>query len=109
MSHRDIVLASFVTANTTMEDINSADWARYSCFLTEEDVEVVKKMGTILRIAEALDRSRTGVVTGINCDILGDSVIMKTELAGEAELELASAVELAPDFRRVFKKNLEIL
>ena len=109
LSHRDIVLASFVTANTTMEDINAADWARYSCFLTEEDVEVVKKMGTILRIAEALDRSRTGVVTGINCDILGDSVIMKTELAGEAELELASAVELAPDFRRVFKKNLEIL
>lgn len=109
LSHRDIVIASFVTANTSMEDINAADWSRYSCFLTDEDIEVVKKMGTILRIAEALDRSRTGSVVGINCDILGDSVIMKTELNGEADLELASAMELSADFRRVFKKNLEIL
>ncbi|MCQ2400031.1 MAG: hypothetical protein MJ072_05955, partial [Clostridia bacterium] len=109
ISHRDIVMASFVAANTGIEDINAADWARYSTFLTDEDMDVVRKMGTMLRIAKALDRSRTGMVANINCDILGDSVIMKTELTGDASLELASANDLAGDFRRVFKKNLEIL
>ena len=109
ISHRDMVMASFVAGNTSIEDIIPIDWAKYSAFVGDEDVEAVKKMGTILRIAEALDRSRTGSVTGINCDILGDSVIMKTEVVADASLEIASAIELSQDFRRVFKKNLEIL
>ena len=50
-----------------------------------------------------------GVVTGINCDVLGDSVIMKTELAGDAALEIRQAMEVGPEFKRTFKKNLEIL
>ena len=109
ISHRDIVLASFVVGCTGMEEINASDWAKYSVLLTDEDVEAVKKMGLMLRLAEALDRSGTTVVKNINCDILGDSVIMKTEIDGDASLELNSANALAGDFRRVFKKNLEIL
>ncbi len=109
ISHRDLVMASFVTANTAIEDINPLDWARYSCFVNDEDAEAVKKMGIILRLAEALDRSGVGSVANINCDILGDSVIMKTETVGDATLEKAAANEISADFRRVFKKNLEIL
>ena len=91
------------------EDINLAEWARYKDIVTEEDLDVVRKLGVLLRIGEALDRSGMGVVTGINCDVLGDSVIMKTELAGDAALEIRQAMETAPEFRRTFKKNLEIL
>jgi exopolyphosphatase/guanosine-5'-triphosphate,3'-diphosphate pyrophosphatase len=66
-------------------------------------------MGVILRIASCFDRSLSSVVKGINCDILGDSVIMKTEVEGDATLEINSALELGADFRKIFKKNLEIL
>ena len=109
ISHRDLVLASFVAANTYIEDINPFDWAKYRDFVTDEDVDVVKKMGVILRIAYALDRGMSTVVKGINCDILGDSVIMKTELDGDASLELNAASKISGDFRKIFKKNLEIL
>ena len=109
ISHRDVVMASFVVSCTGMEEINASDWARYSVLLTDDDVEAVKKMGVMLRLAEALDRSGMTAVTGINCDILGDSVIMKTEVNGDATLELNSANALSGDFRRVFHKNLEIL
>ncbi len=109
LSHRDTVLAAFVAASTSMEDINAADWIKYRDLVGDEDVEAVRKMGIMLRIAEALDRSMTGVVKGINCDILGDSVIMKTELDGDAALEINSALQVGPDFRKIFKKNLEIL
>jgi hypothetical protein len=34
---------------------------------------------------------------------------MKTEVVADASLEVSSAIELSQDFRRVFKKNLEIL
>ena len=109
LSHRDIVMASFVVACTGIEEINAADWARYSALVTDEDVEAVKKMGVMLRLAESLDRSGMSSVSNINCDILGDSVIMKTEVVGDATLEINAANSLAGDFRRVFKKNLEIL
>lgn len=109
ISHRDIVLASFVAANTYIEDINPFDWAKYRDLVSDEDVDVVKKMGVMLRIAYALDRGMSSVVKGINCDILGDSVIMKTELDGDASLELNAAGKISGDFRKIFKKNLEIL
>lgn len=108
-SHRDLVMASFVAASTGIDDINAQEWNRYRDLLTDEDVDAVRKMGVILRIANAFDRSYSSLVKGVNCDILGDSVIMKTELDGDATLELSSAMEIGSDFRKIFKKNLEIL
>ncbi len=109
ISHRDLVLASFVAGNTSMEDINPFDWGKYRDLINDEDADSVRKMGIMLRIADALDRSLSFVVKGINCDILGDSVIMKTEVDGDASLEINSALKIGGDFRKIFKKNLEIL
>ena len=108
-THRDLVMASFVAASTGIDDINVQDWNRYRDLLTDEDVDAVRKMGVILRISNAFDRSCSSLVKGVNCDILGDSVIMKTELDGDATLEISSAMEIGSDFRKIFKKNLEIL
>lgn len=109
VSHRELVMASFVATSTGIDDINAQDWNRYRDLLVDEDVDAVRKMGVMLRIATALDRSRSLLVKSINCDILGDSVIMKTELDGDAALEISSAMEVGSDFRKIFKKNLEIL
>ena len=108
-THREIVLAAFVAGMQRREDVNLNEWARYKDIVSEEDLEVVRKLGVLLHIGEALDRSGLGVVTGINCDVLGDSVIMKTEIAGDAALEIRQAMEAGPEFKRTFKKNLEIL
>ena len=53
--------------------------------------------------------SAAGVVTEINCDVLGDSVIMKTEVNGDASLEKKFASSVVLDFRRIYRKNLEII
>lgn len=108
-THREIVLAAFVAGCHEREDINPAEWGRYKDIVSEEDLDVVKKLGVLLRIAECLDRSGQGVVTGLNCDVLGDSVIMKTELTGDAALEIRQAMGANAEFKRAFKKNLEIL
>ena len=108
-TQREIVLAAFVAGCHRKEDINQAEWARYKDIVAEEDLDVVKKLGVLLRIAESLDRSRTGAIAGINCDVLGDSVIMKTETTGDAALEISSAMSANGEFKRSFRKNLEIL
>ena len=109
ISHRDLVMASFVVSSTGIDDINMNEWARYKELLTDEDLDAVRKMGIILKIATCLDRSLSSVIKGINCDILGDSVIMKTIVEGDASLEINFALQIGSDFRKSFKKNLEIL
>lgn len=108
-THREIVLAAFVAGCHKREDVNMADWQRYKDVVLEEDLDAVKKLGVLLRIAESLDRSMCGVVTGVNCDVLGDSVIMKTEVTGDAALEIRDAETANGEFKKAFRKNLEIL
>jgi len=109
VTHRDIVLAAFTACCHKKEDINMMDWARYRDIVSDEDLDVVKKLGVMLRIAESLDRAYSGSIKSINCDILGDSVIMKTEVEGDAALEIKDAMKSSTEFRKFFHKNLEIL
>ncbi len=109
VSHRDIVLAAFTACCHKKEDINLYEWSRYKDILQEDDIEIVKRLGIMLRIAESLDRAMSGTVKSINCDILGDSVIMKTEVDGDASLEIREAMRASGEFKCAFHKNLEIL
>ena len=109
ISHKDIVFAAMVTDVYNKEEFNTSEWAKYSCLLSPEDVEAVRKLAVILRLAVSLDFGMRNAVTEVACDVLGDSVIMKTELNGDAGLELNAANNMAMDFKKVFKKNLEIL
>ncbi len=109
VSHREIVLAAFTACCHKKEDINPLDWARFRDILHDDDIEIVKRLGVMLRIAESLDRSMSGCIKGINCDILGDSVIMKTEVEGDATLEIRDAMAAGAEFKKSFHKNLEIL
>lgn len=108
-THREIVLAAFVAGCHNQEDIPMAEWQKYKDIVTEEDLDAVRKLGVLLRIAESLDRTHCGLVTGLNCDVLGDSVIMKTSVAGDASLEIRDAEKSNPEFKKTFRKNLEIL
>ena len=108
-THREIVLAAFVAGCHNKEDVPLGEWQRYKDIVLEEDLDAVKKLGVLLRIAESLDRTHCGLVGGVNCDVLGDSVIMKTMVTGDAALEIRDAEAANPEFKRAFKKNLEIL
>ena len=109
ISHRDIVLAAFVAAAHKRDDLNYNEWLKYRDLISEDDFDAVRKLGVILRIAESLDRSMSSVIVGLNCDVLGDSVIMKTEVEGDASLEIEDALAASGEFRKAFGKNLEIL
>lgn len=109
VTHRELVLAAFVAQGLRKNDFNMAEWAKYKDILLEEDIVAVMRLSVILRIAESLDRSMQGNVKGINCDVLGDSVIMKTEVEGDCTLEIRDAMDAAGEFARSYKKNLDIL
>ncbi len=109
LTQRELLLSAFVASAHRREGLNLGEWNKYKDILKEEDLPAVRKLGVILRIAESLDRSMSGVIKTISCDVLGDSVIMKTEADGDCSLEIKNALAAATEFYKAFHKNLEIL
>ena len=108
--HKELVLAALVASgHRKTSEIPKEDIQKYLSMLTPEDVDAVRKLSVILQIAESFDRSQSSVVTGIDCDVLGDSVIVKTQAEGDCSLEVKDAMHAAPEFKAAYGKNLDIL
>lgn len=109
VSHQDIIVASFVALGKNSDNFNLSEWVRYKEYVSEEDLQAAKKLAVILKIAEALDITGFGNVTDISCDILGDSVIMKTIVKENCAFEINYAMLCGSEFKKAFGKNLEVL
>ena len=109
LTHREQVLASFVASLHHGESVDVPLWIKYQSLFTEEDEMAVKKLGIMLNLAESFDVSMANAITDIHCDILGDSVIFKTESETDKSYELEEAKKIGKQFEGLFKKRLEIL
>lgn len=109
LTHREQILAGFVASIHHGEELNLSDWLKYSSLYIEGDADAVQKLGVILQIAEGLDISMQSVITEVNCDILGDSVIFKTEANEDKSYEVQEAGLASKKFEKFFKKRMEIL
>ena len=109
LTHSEIVLAGFVSKLRDADSFNLADWVKYKDLVTEDDLSAVKKLAIIIKLAEALDVTGKSSITDINCDILGDSVILKTVCECDAKLEIKYAMLISNEFKKIFNKNLEII
>lgn len=109
LSHREILLASFAASLHDGGEISLQEWVAKKDLLTQEDMDAVRKLGVILRLAESFDVQDSGLISDINCDVLGDSVIMKTVTCQDNSFELYEAKKASRDFEKNFKKRLEVL
>lgn len=109
IQQKDLVMAAIVAGMHGSQPLNGVEVQQYLNLLTEEELDAVRKLGVIVRIAECFDRSMGGVITSLSCDVLGDSVILKTEANADCALEIKDAMSAVADFKRAFKKNLDIL
>lgn len=109
VSHRELLLASFICLCQNLDNFSLAEWMKYKDIVTEEDLDAVRKLGVIVKLAVALNASKKPVITDVVCDILGDSIIMKTVVQGDATFEIMEGMKVATDYRKVFKKSLQII
>ncbi|HHU43238.1 MAG: Ppx/GppA phosphatase family protein [Bacillota bacterium] len=106
---KDLVIAAIAAGLHAKTPLEGMEVEQYLTMLNAEEIDAAKKLGVIVRIAECFDRSMGRVIKGISCDVLGDSVILKTECDSDCTLEIKDAMSAVLDFRRAFRKNLEIL
>lgn len=108
-SQKDILLAGFICKAQNLENLTLAEWLKYKDVLTEEDLDAVRKLGIVLKLAVSMDKSRMGLITDVTCDILGDSIIMKTIVKSDAHFDIIQAQKVGPDFKKIFKKVLQVI
>ena len=108
LNHRDRLMASFIAAFHRKEEMKK-DYIKYGDIINGADIDIINKLGVLVRIAESFDRCMSGVITGVSCDILGDSVIVKTAATADASLEIKDALTSGNIFKKAYGKNLVIL
>ncbi len=108
-SHKDLVIAAFVAGTQYVEEFSLAEWVKYKDIVNDEDLQAVKFLAILVRIASCFDIAGQGAVKDIVCDVLGDSVIMKTITEEDISFELKLASEVGTEFKHIFGKNLELL
>jgi len=108
LSHREHLMSAFVAAAHRKDELRK-DYIKYSDILRSEDLDIINKLGVIIRIAESFDRAMAGAVQTVSCDILGDSVIMKTQTTTDVTLEIKDALTSGDLFKKAYGKNLVIL
>ena len=109
LPQKDLIISAFAAGLHTKGTLDGMQIEDYLAILSQEEINAIRKLGVIVRIAECFDRSMGGVIKGISCDVLGDSVILKTESVSDCSLEIKDAMGVVNDFKKAFNKNLEIL
>lgn len=109
VSQKDLLLAAFACKFQDLDNFNLVDWVRYSNIVSEEDLDAVKKIGVLIELSSALDASKSSVVDDIACDILGDSIIIKTLVNKDANFEIKEAMKVNTNFKKVFTKFVEVI
>jgi exopolyphosphatase/guanosine-5'-triphosphate,3'-diphosphate pyrophosphatase len=72
------------------------------------DLRRVQRLTALLRIADGLDRGRSGAVTGVEVQVGPNLVLLRLRATGDAELERWGARRKRDLFERYFDRDLEI-
>ncbi len=108
-THRELLIAGFICVCQNLDDFSLNEWIKYKDILTDEDLDAVRKLGIIVRLAVNLNASKNAIIKDVVCDILGDSIIMKTIVEGDASFEINEGMNVAVDYKKVYKKSLQII
>jgi exopolyphosphatase/guanosine-5'-triphosphate,3'-diphosphate pyrophosphatase len=103
LSHREIILAAGIASYKSRGAARLLH-LKYRPILTEEDVEVICRLGTLLELAVALDRSEAQSVTKLDVEQKNARLLLKPRYsAGSLEVERKEIDVLAGDFKKAWK------
>ncbi len=109
ISHKELLLSAFACKLQDLDNFNLSEWIRYQSLVSEEDLDAIKKVGVLIELASALDASKSSAVDDLACDILGDSIIVKTLVNKDADFEIKEAMKVNNNFKKVFTKFIEVI
>jgi exopolyphosphatase/pppGpp-phosphohydrolase len=74
--------------------------------LRKADRQVVRVLAGLLRVADGLDRMHASAVRDVRCQVTARDVIIRCEVAGDAQEDIAAAEKKGDLFEYVFRRKL---
>jgi exopolyphosphatase/guanosine-5'-triphosphate,3'-diphosphate pyrophosphatase len=102
LSHRELLMVAYIVAAHSASGSPFKRWPDYRSLLNEQDENTVGKLGVLLRLSEALDRTENGHIRSVNCRVLKGEVTFIPEALPNGDFEIRKAVAVLPDFEKVF-------
>lgn len=107
LTHREQVMCAFILLmHHELKD--KVDLTPYRGMMSKGDWEVVRILSVCLQIAEKLDRSQRGLVTGVVCTLGQERVEVLVQGQGDISLEMTAAQTSEGNFKKVFGKKLSL-
>ncbi len=108
LNNRELVICAFIVA-MHREDKFEQNWRKYEMLINKRDYHIIEFLSLFARLAEKLDRSEYSKIKDIYCNIHENSIDIKLKTDEDGELEIVSALKFKKDFKRLLKKNLNII
>ncbi|SHH62483.1 Ppx/GppA phosphatase family protein [Clostridium grantii] len=107
MNHNEIIQTALAIDAEENGDIKKK-YFKYKKMLDKKDIENLKKLSILLRIAESLDRSATQSVKAVSCEILDDKFKVGVQSDRNIDFEIKDAMNYNDIFASIFKIEMEI-
>lgn len=107
---REQVMVAFCVGNHRDSKLK-IDWTQYSTLINKKDMQKIEVMSMLLKIAEKLDRSESGVIQQLKVDVddVARTVTLTLISNDDVELERYASSKLAEGFEKLFKYGLNIV
>lgn len=105
-THREIALLALLVR---LHRKGSVDVREYRGVLNQDDEERAARLGSFLRIAEYLERSKSQVVQGVEIDLEADPIRVAVQANGDATVEIWAANDRANLFRSAFGRDMTLV
>lgn len=107
LSHKELLMSAYTAAYHRKDDYPIAS-STYADILNLKNIQTIKYIGILLKIAESLDKSLTGIVEDVECVIENDSVTITALTKRNIDLEINDALKSSNYFEKVYGKKLLI-
>jgi len=107
LSHKELLMAAFVNIAIHKENLNINNSA-YGKLLDKNDIDIILKLGVIIKLAKSFDRKMDGNIEDIQCKLTENAVCIKTKSKLHGDLEITTALKASSYFQKVFNKTLLI-
>lgn len=108
LTHRELVMSAYI-ASFHRKNKSYENFETYKLLIDQRDIEIIKAVSVLLRIAESLDKSMSSVVSDLYCEIEKDKVLIKISAKEYPELEINDAITAYSQFKKVFKRSMVII
>jgi exopolyphosphatase/guanosine-5'-triphosphate,3'-diphosphate pyrophosphatase len=105
-SHREIAVIAYLVRNHRK---GLAELDEYKTVLASDDGQRIERLSALLRIAEYLERSKSGVVRRLRVHIAPELITIAVEAVGDATVEIWDTNRRTGLFERAFGRAVRIV